>query len=507
MAISFTRYIDITSGVGAGAVVERRDLIGRLFTVNNLLPPQSFIQFENIDEVGSYFGTDSDEYARAVPYFSFVSKSLTRPQKIQFARWVQTAVAPRIYGNPDQAQLLATYTAITAGSFGMTIGADVNTFTGLDFSGAASLAAVATILQTAIQTKVGTMWTSATVTYNATRGTFDFVGGSTTAAEISVQQGVGGTPIGIILGWLPESANVNGTFTQGAIWAAGSAIESITDTLTDSAQASDDFGTFLFMPALSVDQIVEAATWNKAQNVKYIYCVPVITANTAAYITALEELGGTGVTLSDFSDQYPEEIPMEILAATNYNAPNAVQNYMYQQVSGITPGVTTDSVADSLDAGRINYYGRTQSAGQFIDFYQRGVLMGIASDPLDMNVYANEIWLKDALGAALMTLLLSLNEVPANSQGRSMILSTLQSVINEALNNGVISVGKTLSNEQKMFITEITADPQAYYQVQTIGYWVNVTFVLVGNEYEAVYTLVYSKDDIIRKVVGSNVLI
>ena len=96
-SISITRYVDITSGVGAGAVVPTRDLVGRLFTGNILIPPQSFISFFDAAAVGSYFGTGSEEYARAVFYFSFISKSVTQPGYIQFARWVNSAAAPRIF--------------------------------------------------------------------------------------------------------------------------------------------------------------------------------------------------------------------------------------------------------------------------------------------------------------------------------------------------------------------------------------------------------------------------
>ena len=37
MAISFKKYVDIMSGVGAGASVKNRELIGRLFTSSPLL--------------------------------------------------------------------------------------------------------------------------------------------------------------------------------------------------------------------------------------------------------------------------------------------------------------------------------------------------------------------------------------------------------------------------------------------------------------------------------------
>ena len=65
MAIRFTKYIDITSGVGAGAVVPRRDLIGRVFSSNSLIPPGSFLEFDTASDVSSYFGSSSQEYLRA----------------------------------------------------------------------------------------------------------------------------------------------------------------------------------------------------------------------------------------------------------------------------------------------------------------------------------------------------------------------------------------------------------------------------------------------------------
>ena len=518
MAINFTRYIDITSGVGAAAAVPERQLIGRLFTDNNILPPQSFIEFDNAEEVGDYFGTSSTEYLRAVYYFSFVSKDIVSPQKISYARWVSAAVAPRIYGyvDPSNPQLLADYTSISAGSFGLTIGGVVNTFTALDFTGAASLAAVAAILQTAIRTKTGVQWTAATVTYDSVRGSFDFVGGSTGAATISVQEGVGGTPIAAILGWLPAASMVNGIFVNGAITAPGSAVETLTASLNNSANASNNFGSFTFIPTLTLTQHIEVANWNKDQNVLYQYQVAVSSANASAWAardgSGLGLIGGTGLTLmpvSTTNPEYPEMFPMMILAATDYEENNSVQNYMFQQTT-LTPSVTDDTTANTMDGLKINFYGQTQTAGQLINFYQKGVLLGIATDPLDMNTYANEQWLKNAISAQLMTLLLSLAEVSANAKGRGQILAILQSVINVALSNGTISVGKTLTTTQKLYISQVTGDPNAWYQVQTIGYWVNCVIVAssdVPPVYTAKYILVYSKDDVIRKVTGQDVLI
>jgi hypothetical protein len=500
MAINFRKYVDITSGVGAGSAVRRRDFIARLFTNNPLVPTGSLIEFDSAEEVLAYFGAASEEYKRAAFYFSFISKNIKRAKKISFARWVDEAVAARIFGDTDD-KALATFTAIANGSFRLTIGATTNDVTAVDLTGAASLAAVAALIEDAIQAESGGQFTGATVTYDATRGSFNLVSGTVGAAVIAVEPTGAGTDLAAPLGWL-------GT---GAILSDGSAVETVTATLDASAGASDNFGSFAFLPPLSIEEVTEAATWNATQNVKYIYAVPVIDANAEAYYDALSGKQGVAVTLSEVADQYAEMAPMIILAATDYTARNSVQNYMYQ-IFDLTPGVDDTTKSNTYDDLRVNYYGRTQTAGQFLDFYQRGVLMGLPVNPVDMNTYANEMWFKDAAGASIMELLLALARVSANTKGRIQLKSQLQSVINEALFNGTISVGKLLSNTQKLYIGELTGDDDAWRQVQDIGYWYDVdmqSYVTQDDrtEYKAVYTLIYSKDDTVRKVEGSHVLI
>lgn len=500
MAISFNKYVSIVSGIGAGATVRQRDLIGRLFTDSNLVPPGTMLDFTSAADVGTYFGTSSEEYARAVFYFAWISKNITRVQKITFARWVDAAVAPRVYG-VSATYTLANFTSVSAGSIGITMGVSTTQLTAIDLSAATSLADVAAAMQTKIRayTAGGAVFTAATVTYDATRKSFNLVGGATGAAPMAITVGGTGTDLSSRLGWL-----------AGSIQATGSAAVSITDTLQASADASSNFGSFLFMPTLSIDEVVEAATWNNAQNISFQYMVPVASTDTTAYHTALKNLGGTAVTLSVTSGEYPEMVPMMIMAATNYQAQNSVQNYMFQQFN-LTPSVTTTTLSNSLDTLRINYYGRTQTNGQLIDFYQRGLLMGLATSPSDQNVYANEQWLKDFIGTQIMTLLLSLARVPANAQGVSQLQAIIQASVTSALTNGTISVGKPLTPTQQLFITEQSGSDKAWYQVQNIGYYLTVKILSVAvddrTEWKATYTLIYSKDDAVRKVEGQDILI
>lgn len=63
--------------------------------------------------------------------------------------------------------------------------------------------------------------------------------------------------------------------------------------------------------------------------------------------------------------------------------------------------------------------------------------------------------------------------IPANIFGQAQILTALQESINAALNNGVISVGKTFDIIQKLYITQLAGDDGAWQQVQNIGYWID----------------------------------
>ena len=496
MSISIKKYVDITSGVGAGNVVRERELIGRIFTDNPRVPVDSIVEVTSAADARTYFGSSSEEALRATFYFSFISKNIVAPKKLQFARYASADSAPRVYGARLTAPL-ASFVAVTAGALSLTAGANTAALTGLNFSGAASFAAVAAILQTAVRAASGTQFTTATVTYDAVAGTFNFVGSVAEAAPVSVTP----SSLATLLGW-----------GLGAVFSPGvDAVEPV-DAIDASIEASNNFGSFLVMPDITDPQVVAIATANAARNVEFLYTVRVDDTNAAGLAAALLNTAGVSLTYAPVATEYDEMAPMIVMAATDYTKRNAVQNYMFQQFTGLTPKVTTTAQSDQFDALRINYYGNTQTAGQQINFYQRGVMGGLATALVDQNVYANELWLKDAAAANIMSLLLSVGRVPANADGVGQVIAILQGVIDRALFNGVISVGKSLTVLQRLYVTELTDDELAWHQVQDFGYWIDCImepFVTVDGrtEYQAVYTLIYAKDDAVRKVEGTHVLI
>lgn len=285
--ISFSNYIDIRSVVGAGNQVINRNYCLRLMTTNSLLPPQSYIEFFTISEVGAYFGTSTIEYARAADYFAFVSKNGNSPNLISFARWVDESVAPYIIGKTS-IQSVSLYTSIDDGSFSMTIGGVTNHFTGLDFTSCVNLSDVADVIQTAINTGSGTQWTDATVVWNAAHSSFDFMGGNAVAAQISVSNYSTGTPILALIGW-----------QTGAIIGYGSLSETLTETLQATYSASNNFGSVIFIPDLTLDQDIEIATWVDGLDVEVCYWPRASLDNALTNAAALANFSGVGLTIYD----------------------------------------------------------------------------------------------------------------------------------------------------------------------------------------------------------------
>lgn len=525
MSIRFTKYIAITSVVGAAAQVPQRQWCARVFTTNPLVGPNAILQFASSTDVGTFFGTASEEYQRAVNYFDYLSPLGVKPQVIQFARYVVTSQPATIYGDNDEA-VLATLKAITAGLLSFKFGATQVNLTGITFAAAATLTDVASELQTAIRAAVGAPngeLTNATVTWNAQAQAFDFAASPTGVVTESFQVVaptgvVPATDVAAAMGWY---------VSQGALVNDAAVAESAVAGFNRVNSLNNNCGEIVYTDtaALVLADVTAVGQANAALNVVYIFRVYVTPADWTAWQAALAGIAGMGLEYEDVAvtggRQYIEMLPMSIHASINFNAVNGAVGFMYKQNAVYTASVTTDPLSDALDAARVNYYGQTQTAGQNISFYQRGVLQGGATSPTDSTVFANEQWFKDMCGANLMNLQLSVGQIPANQRGQTMCDVTLQgqaatatqpaSGIELAVLNGTISANSTLSLAQQTYITQQTGSATAWQQVQTIGYWKGstITSAVVNGvtTYTYNYTIIYRKDDVIKTIVGSHQLI
>ena len=500
MTIPISKYVNITSSVGGVAQAASRELILRLLTNNVLIPTGTVVEFSTIAEVGSYFGTDADEFNEAQFYFAFISKLATTPGKISFSRYALVDVAATVFGE-SKTYAIGDFDTTADGQLLITIGAN-SELVSFDFSSPldTSLDDVASTMQTAIQAANGDPeWSGATVSFNATESRFELLGGAVGAFVMLVEPGITGTDIIDTVGWALPSAR----FSDGIVGTT------LTAFLIAQAQTSNNFGSFSFIQDRDNTEVLEVATWNDGENVKYMYLQKVIASNTQTLFDSINQFGGTGLTLSDpgLTTDFPWLLPGAIMAATPYTRRAAVQDYMFQQAS-LASLVTDATLSTTYDNIRVNYYGETQQAGSILAFYQRGFLMGIATDPIDMGVYSNEVFLKDAVGVSIINLLLALSAVPANQSGVAQVLAAIQAPIDQALLNGTISIGKKFNATQIAFISVTTGDPLAFHQIQNSGYWIEAQIVDAGGgEFVVEYVLIYAKNDVIRKVEGSHLLI
>ena len=114
---------------------------------------------------------------------------------------------------------------------------------------------------------------------------------------------------------------------------------------------------------------------------------------------------------------------------------------------------------------------------------------------------------KAPLRTLFFNLMTSLNKISADENGAQVILTGITEAATQGLTNGTIIIGKSLTSAQKAAVTAYSGDNSAWNSVQSSGYWLNVVIKLDGQVYKAVYTLIYSKGDSIRKVEGYDILI
>lgn len=487
MAISQSKYINIVSSLGGGSAVNQRDLIGRVFTTNQLVPTGKVLEFiggatSALTAIADYFGVTSNEYAFASKYFGFTTSANTQPQKLSFARYnAGTILNSQLFGKVLPA--LASLQAITAGTLNITVGTDLVELTGINLSSATSYAEVALLLSTAFDSAVDS------VAFDTTNSRFVI----TDSSNLSYATGTVAVALGMVEG-------------EGILSDSESAKTAL-ETVVESSEISNNFYSFCFLDALTTDDITAIAEWVDNQNVKFMFSVNVNDSNYSTIQSAVKDYDGVALTY-DIHNAHAEFMPMSAFAAVDYTKPNSIMDVFYKQFDGVVPSVTTNAKRLVLDPLRINYYGATQQAGQTVSFYQDGVLQG--SIP-SMTVYANEAWLKDAFITDVLNLRMGLDSLPANNTGKSLVMSALMETVNQALLNGVVLAGKELNATQKAYITTITGDEDGWIAVQNSGYRLSAEVEQYEEygikKYKISFLFVYSKGDTINYVDGRDILI
>lgn len=485
-SISINQYIDIFSSATGGAVVSRREPIGRLFTLNELVPVGTTLRFTNANDVMSYFGVNSTEYKVAYKYFNWVSKRISRAKAISFDRLVQSATPATVISGKNIGNAL---NSLKKSSFqlNLTLGDDTYSIDA-DTSNAESLSDVASILNDALD--LGEDVITINSNLNGTR----FVLKAPTSTDD--QWIISPTADAVLLAW---------TESTGVINSYGVTNASILDQVKNNLSRNNNCYTLGFLCSLSNDEVEAIASWVHAQNNMFVFCYATDKNSLQNIIQPLvSNYSGTWLQV-DVPGEFQFWQPMAITANIDYTKEHASSNYEFHQFATDTATVFTDVNKTALDAVKINYLGRTQQAGKPLVFLQEGWLQGSVKD---MTVYVNEIWLKDSIITELMSLFLRKNAVYSNNADMAIMAGVCFDVFAQAIVNGTILKGTKLNNDERASIEALTNDELAYSIIEEQGYIFEYSVsTLEGGKKAFSYRLIYKGCDTIRKAEGTNIII
>lgn len=220
-----------------------------------------------------------------------------------------------------------------------------------------------------------------------------------------------------------------------------------------SGQTQDFAGfTTTWEPTLAQKQAF--ATWTGSQSDRYWY-VPwdtdpqaVAEQNSASFGTWLQNQNIDGTTLL-YKDPLAAAFCLGWMASIDFDATNGRTNLCFRRSGLITPTVTDATTASTLRANGYNFYGAYANGLGRFQWLETG---NVSGSFLWADSYINQIWLNAAFQSDLLNLLLSVGQIPYNTEGDGLISAAVQDTINQALRFGAIRPGVNLTDLQKQQI-------------------------------------------------------
>jgi hypothetical protein len=383
--------------------------------------------YASLAAVAAEFSNSSPEYLAAVAWFG----QSPQPSQIKIGRWVKTNSPGQLIGAPISAanQLAAVWNAITTGSFKITVDGGVQqSVTGLNFSAAANMPAVAAIIQAAI--------TGATCVWDAFDQNFIFTSNTSTPGVSAVSflaAGAAGVDISGLLGGLSTSGGYLAPST-----AAETALAAV--QLFDN-QFGQQFYGVVIPEAVNNDHLA-VAPYIEAANNKHVYGVGAIDPNVIvssattdiAYLLKQLAYKKTFVQYSSTNVNAISSLLGRILT-TNYQGNNTVITLMYKQEPGV--------VAESLSATQLAA-AEAKNCNVFVAYNNNTAIIepGIATSGEFIDTVIGTDVLALAIQTAVYNLLYSsTTKIPQTDAGNNIILTAIEQICSQFVQDGLLAPG------------------------------------------------------------------
>jgi hypothetical protein len=386
--------------------------------------------YNDLDEVAQDFGTTAEEYGAAQAWFSQSPK----PEQVYIGRWANSATAGQLVGGILNAneQVISQWQAITDGGFDIKIdaAATATPITGLNFSAATTLPAVAAIIDTAV--------TGAKVTWHASEGYFVIKSDTSgaTSKVFPLTAPAAGTDISTML---KMQANSQGAYVVDG---AATGDESALDAITLMEKGWGRLWYAAVVPGATDADHQDVAAFLESTVSPHFYGVTTSDVNclndqddtNIAVILQSMGLNKTAVQYSSSNDNAVCSLLARILT-TRWSGGNTAITLMWKQQPTILPEILTGQEADVLMRNNCNVLAEYQNGvsviqygtcagGQFIDTV-------IGADALSLDIQTE----------VFNTLYSNTTKVPQTDGGMTQLCAAAEAACLRFVDNGYLAAG------------------------------------------------------------------
>jgi hypothetical protein len=373
--------------------------------------------------VGADYASTDSEYVAALKAFSVVPA----PTRLGLARRFNAATAGELLGG-SATQVLATYQAVgAAGSLAISVDGAVKQVTGMDFTSAGSMNAIAAI----VQTRLAAAAAGATCTWDAQRGRFVLYSGTTGTASTLTYATAGSTGTSVHALLAIDSAS-NGRLT------AGVAAESIAQSLTSIQAVSNAWTGFSLTAEVVQADILAAAAWAEAAGKRqYATSIaanekdPASTTSTGYLLKA----GAYKRTALQYSLDPYACVSYGVKDLTvDFTQPDSAQTLKFKSEPGVAVTPLTETERLALVGNNVNYY--TTFGGNPM------IAEGVQCDGTFSDQVTNLDWLARQIRANVFSKLYSApSKVPQTDPGVASVVQQIEKAFAQGVINGICAPG------------------------------------------------------------------
>lgn len=466
MSISISDIINVQIAVAPNAVAT--DGFGPLLFMSKEFVPvagESVVRtYSSLKEVQNDFPT-GEIYNAATAWYG----QKPTPKTMHVGAVTQSTTTPATASSlTGKTAVLADLKLITAGTLTMSVNGVSVSLSALDFSGAADLDAIVTILQTA--------FTAATTNVNKV-----IVGQSAGKFSITTVLTGSKTAVSLASGTAAVALKIDSAASPAIV--QGKDAMSISVDLNNAVKTKKKFfyvgveRSFRKTP-----QQIETARWCQASNKVFGWAdndpnilLPQTTNSFAEAKTAQLQNTICVFDASENGDEYPELSILARAATVNFNVANSVIILAFKKGPGIT-------VAD-LDSGELAAL-RSYNGNAFIDAEDNVIFMdGKMADGTWFDTVQGVAWLTSQVQVNVFNLFnQSVTKIPWTDTGVAMVNQKVMLALELAKTNGLIAAG--YDNEGTFYPDgyKVISTPLELLQSQKgARIWEGTSFIAIGS--------------------------